>query len=138
MSVCNVGDAYFGFTLCTDDLVLGVGYSLPLSEIKDILDRPPIPAWAFSPHKNKILLLKRRVLPPLAELARPEEKFAGIRIDGKSNTRSRLSSYTGINIHHLLPDGTLGPEKEVRGYSGGAKINFVTWPPDGRHIQCSS
>lgn len=37
------------------------------------------------------------------------------------------SSYTGIGIHKLMDDGTLGPEKEVHGYPEGAKINFVTW-----------
>uniref|UniRef100_A0A2N9IQG8 Probable glutamyl endopeptidase, chloroplastic n=1 Tax=Fagus sylvatica TaxID=28930 RepID=A0A2N9IQG8_FAGSY len=116
---------------------LGVGYRLPPPEIKDIVDAPPLPALSFSPHRDKILFLKRRALPPLAELARPEEKLAGIRIDGKCNTRSRMSFYTGIGIHQLLPDGTLGPEKELHGYPDGAKINFVTWSQDGRHLAFS-
>lgn len=37
------------------------------------------------------------------------------------------SFYTGIGIHRLLDDGTLGPETEVHGLPDGAKINFVTW-----------
>ncbi|XP_075641514.1 putative glutamyl endopeptidase, chloroplastic [Castanea sativa] len=120
-----------------DDLTLGVGYRLPPPEIRDIVDAPPLPALSFSPHRDKILFLKRRSLPPLAELARPEEKLAGIRIDGKCNTRSRMSFYTGIGIHQLMPDGTLGPEKELHGYPDGAKINFVTWSQDGRHLAFS-
>ncbi|KAL1059867.1 hypothetical protein V6Z11_1Z000300 [Gossypium hirsutum] len=78
--------------------------------------------------------MKRRSLPPLAELARPEEKLAGLRIDGKCNTRSRMSFYTGIGIHSLMPDGSLGPETEVRGLPDGAKINFVTWSNDGKQL----
>ena len=120
-----------------DDLTLGVGYRLPPPEIRDIVDAPPLPALSFSPHRDKILFLKRRSLPPLAELARPEEKLAGIRIDGKCNTRSRMSFYTGIGIHQLMPDGTLGPEKELHGYPDGAKINFVSWSQDGRHLAFS-
>ncbi|GLT71894.1 hypothetical protein SLA2020_438790 [Shorea laevis] len=120
-----------------DDSKLGSGYCLPPPEIRDIVDAPPLPALSFSPHRDKILFLKRRALPPLAELARPEEKLAGIRIDGKCNTRSRMSFYTGIGIHQLRPDGTLGPAKELHGYPDDAKINFVTWSQDGRHLAFS-
>ncbi|KAJ9171726.1 hypothetical protein P3X46_015046 [Hevea brasiliensis] len=121
----------------TEDDALGGKYQLPPAEIKDIVDAPPVPALSFSPQRDKILFLKRRSLPPLTELAKPEEKLAGMRIDGKCNTRSRMSFYTGIGIHQLLPDGTLGPEKVVHGFPDGAKINFVTWSPDGRHLSFS-
>lgn len=77
---------------------------------------------SFSPLRDKILFLKRRSLPHLAELARPELKLAGVRIDGKSNSRSRMSFYTGIGIHQIMDDGTLGPEKERYGFPCGAKL----------------
>ncbi|OMO64008.1 hypothetical protein CCACVL1_22129 [Corchorus capsularis] len=115
----------------------GVKYRVPPSEIRDIVDAPPLPALSFSPLRDKILFLKRRSLPPLSELAKPEEKLAGIRIDGKCNTRSRMSFYTGIGIHQLMPDGSLGPEIEVRGFPDGAKINFVSWSNDGQHLAFS-
>ncbi|KAJ1412562.1 Six-bladed beta-propeller, TolB-like [Sesbania bispinosa] len=120
-----------------DESATGVGYRVPPPEIKDIVDSPPIPALSFSPHRDKIIFLKRRALPPLAEIAKPEEKLAGVRIDGNCNSRSRMSFYTGIGIHQILPDGTLGPEIEVHGFPDGAKINFVTWSPDGRHLSFS-
>ena len=69
---------------------LNSGYRLPPPEIKDIVDAPPLPALSFSPYRDKILFLKRRSLPPLSELVKPENKLAGIRIDGKSNARSRM------------------------------------------------
>ncbi|KAK3415391.1 hypothetical protein EUGRSUZ_H01014 [Eucalyptus grandis] len=113
---------------------LGGTYRLPPPEIRDIVDAPPCPVLSLSPQGDKILFLKRRALPPLAELARPEEKLAGIRIDVKCSTRSRISYYTGMGIHQLSPDDNLGPEKEVHGFPDGAKINFVTWSNDGRHL----
>lgn len=116
-----------------DDLAIS-GYQLPPPEIRDIVDAPAVPALSFSPKRDKILFLKRRSLPPLADLARPEEKLAGIRIDGNCNTRSRMSFYTGIGIHQLMSDGTLGPEKAVHGLPDGAKINFVSWSNDGQHL----
>ncbi|CAI0469763.1 unnamed protein product [Linum tenue] len=109
-------------------------YQIPPPAIRDIVDAPPLPALSFSPQRDKILFLKRRALPPLSELAKPEEKLAGMRIDGKCNSRSRMSFYTGIGIHQLMPDGSLGPEREVCGLPEGAKINFVTWSLDGRHL----
>ncbi|KAK7396967.1 hypothetical protein VNO78_18131 [Psophocarpus tetragonolobus] len=120
-----------------DESTVGGRYCIPPSVISDIVDAPPVPALSFSPLRDKIIFLKRRALPPLAEIARPEEKLAGIRIDGKCNTRSRMSFYTGIGIHEILPDGTLGPETEVCGFPVGAKINFVSWSPDGCHLSFS-
>uniref|UniRef100_A0A7N0VGV1 Probable glutamyl endopeptidase, chloroplastic n=2 Tax=Kalanchoe fedtschenkoi TaxID=63787 RepID=A0A7N0VGV1_KALFE len=120
-----------------EDDALNIGYRLPPPEIKDIVDAPPLPALSFSPNRDKILFLKRRALPPLEELAKPEQKLAGIRIDVKCNSRSRMSFYTGIVIHQLMADGTLGPEKEVHGFPDGAKINFVSWSQDGRHLSFS-
>lgn len=72
------------------ELALDGGYRLPPQEIRDIVDAPPLPALSFSPKRDKILFLKRRSLPPISDLARPEEKLAGIRIDAKCNTRSRM------------------------------------------------
>lgn len=45
-----------------------------------------------------------------------------------------MSFYTGVGIHQLTSDGSLGPEKEVHGLPDGAKINFVSWSTDGRHL----
>lgn len=44
---------------------------------------------------------------------------------------SRMSFYTGIGIHQIMDDGTLGPEKELYGFPCDAKLNFVTWSNDG-------
>ncbi|KAB2052602.1 hypothetical protein ES319_A12G133100v1 [Gossypium barbadense] len=48
-----------------------------------------------------------------------------------------MSFYTGIGIHPLMPDGSLGPETEVSGLPDGVKINFVTWSNDGKHLTFS-
>ncbi|XP_059311813.1 probable glutamyl endopeptidase, chloroplastic isoform X1 [Lycium ferocissimum] len=134
------GTASNGAAVAYDDDVesaSATGYCLPPHEIRDIVDAPPLPALSFSPLRDKILFLKRRSLPPLSDLARPEEKLAGIRIDGKCNTRSRMSFYTGIAIHQLMEDGSLGPEKEIQDLPEGAKINFVTWSNNGQHLAFS-
>ncbi|XP_034579376.1 probable glutamyl endopeptidase, chloroplastic isoform X2 [Setaria viridis] len=111
-----------------------LGYRLPPKEIQEIVDVPPNPSYYISPRRDRIMFLKRRAMPPLSDLAKPDKILAGIRIDPSSNTRSRMSFYTGISIHLLMDDGTLGPEKAVNGYNANAKINFVGWSPDGQHV----
>lgn len=71
-------------------MAASAGYQLPPSEIRDIVDAPPLPALSISPQRDKVLFLKRRSLPPLIDIAKPEEKLGGIRVDVKSNTRSRM------------------------------------------------
>lgn len=113
------------------------GYKLPPQEIVDIVDAPPIPALSFSPSRDRIVFLERPALASVAELARPELKLAGLRLDPTCNTRSRMSYYTGITIRELLEDDVLGPERAVTGLPSGAKVNFVSWSPDGRHLAFS-
>ncbi|KAH9782633.1 putative glutamyl endopeptidase [Citrus sinensis] len=113
------------------------GFQLPAPELREIVDAPALPSLSFSPQRDKILFLKRSSLLPLVELARPEEKLASAKIDVKCNGKSRMPFFTGIGIHRLLPDDSLGPEKEVHGYPDGAKINFVSWSPDGKRIAFS-
>ncbi|WJX85158.1 hypothetical protein P8452_67656 [Trifolium repens] len=120
-----------------DDSALGEQYRVPPPEIRDIVDAPQVPALSFSPYREKIIFLKRQSLPPLTELARPKEKLAGLRIDGQSNSTNHLSFYTGLGIHQILPDDTLGPEVDIHGLPEGAKIHFVTWSPNGRYLSVS-
>ncbi|KAF7006584.1 hypothetical protein CFC21_021619 [Triticum aestivum] len=115
-----------------DDAVSG--YRLPPKEIQEIVDVPPNPSYHLSPRRDRIMFLKRRAMPSLSELAKPDKILAGIRINSSSNMRSRMSFYTGISIHLLMDDGSLGPEKAVHGYPDGAKINFVTWSPNGQNV----
>ncbi|KAL6657316.1 hypothetical protein ACP70R_005096 [Stipagrostis hirtigluma subsp. patula] len=112
----------------------GYGYRLPPKEFQEIVDVPPNPSYYISPRRDRIMFLKCRAMPPLSELAKPDKILAGIRIDPSSNTRSRMSFFTGISIHLLMDDGTLGPEKVVNGYNDNAKINFVGWSPDGQQL----
>lgn len=112
------------FSCDAEDAQGGGRYQLPPAELRETVDAPSLPVLSFSPGRDKILFLKHSALPPLVELARPEDKLAGIRIDGRCNTKSRIQFYTGLGIHQILPDDSLGPEKEVHGLPDGAKINF--------------
>eukprot|EP00897_Mesotaenium_endlicherianum_P002958 jgi/Mesen1/2690/ME000167S01839 len=110
------------------------GYRMPPPEIAEIVDAPPTPALSFSPNRDKVIYLRRTSLTPIAQLARPELKLAGLRIDPACNTRSRMSFYTGISVCDILADASLGPELDVTGLPAGAMINFVSWSPNGHQL----
>uniref|UniRef100_N1QU65 Probable glutamyl endopeptidase, chloroplastic n=1 Tax=Aegilops tauschii TaxID=37682 RepID=N1QU65_AEGTA len=67
------------------------GYRLPPKEIQEIVDVPPNASYHLSPRRDRIMFLKRRAMPPLSELAKPDKILAGIRIDSSCNMRSRMS-----------------------------------------------
>eukprot|EP01023_Acetabularia_acetabulum_P026612 TRINITY_DN25252_c0_g1_i1.p2 TRINITY_DN25252_c0_g1~~TRINITY_DN25252_c0_g1_i1.p2 ORF type:complete len:199 (+),score=24.42 TRINITY_DN25252_c0_g1_i1:42-599(+) len=75
------------------------GYKKPPKEIIDIVDIPPQPLLSFSPDRKKVLQVsKPSPLPPIFELARPELKLAGLRVDADQFSRSRMSHYTELLI----------------------------------------
>src|SRR5690349_10239274 len=61
------------------------GYKKPPQEILDVLNAPTIPVSSVSPARDKILLLTPLRNPPIAELARPMLRIAGLRIDPNNN-----------------------------------------------------
>ncbi|KAI8467198.1 MAG: alpha/beta-hydrolase [Monoraphidium minutum] len=111
------------------------GYRQPPPEILQIVDAPPQPSLSFSPDRSLILQLKRPPsLPPIAEIARPELKLAGVRIDAAQFSRSRMGYNTSLAV---VPAGEVVPSaaaREITGYPPGSCINYVSWSPDGKRI----
>ena len=103
---------------------------MPPKAIADIVDAPGTPLVSVSPDKSKILILERSSLPSIEELSQPELRLAGLRINPKTNGRSRTSYYTGITIQEIRT----GKQKKVKGLPKGGRISNVSWAPDGNHI----
>ncbi|BDA47831.1 probable glutamyl endopeptidase, chloroplastic [Coccomyxa sp. Obi] len=128
--------------VCTDPTVgqrPTAGYMLPPQEIIDLVDVPPEPNLSFSPDRSQVLQLYRPPpLPPISEIARPELKLAGLRIDAQLNAGSRMGYYTGLSIVQMTDDLILPAPMErttpITGYPEGLWINLVSWSQDGRHI----
>ncbi|PNW80332.1 hypothetical protein CHLRE_07g313122v5 [Chlamydomonas reinhardtii] len=115
----------------------GGGYKLPPPEIAAIVDAPAQPALSYSPDRKLFLQLDRPPsLPPIYEMARPELKLAGVRLDPELYARSKMSYYTGISI---VPSTEVVPAaadrcRHVTGYPPGSWLNYVSWSPDGTKI----
>ena len=76
-------------------------YRLPPQEIVDIVDAQPTPWTSLSPARDTLLLMHREALPPVAELARPMERLAGLRLDATLNGRHGPRSVVGLSLVDL-------------------------------------
>ncbi len=105
------------------------GYRLPPAEIVRILDAPPPPRAVPSPRGDALALVDYEPYPPIAQLARPILRLAGLRLDPKGGHRQRLVRYTGLSVQPL--DG--GPARRIA-LPEGARIGMPSWSHDGRKL----
>jgi dipeptidyl aminopeptidase/acylaminoacyl peptidase len=103
-------------------------YRQPTPAIARILDAPQTPVVLTSPDRTRLLLLGRPSLPAIEEVAAPEVRLAGTRLNPRTNASSRLPTYTSLTV---MPLG--GVEQRIA-LPADARISNVSWSPDGRRI----
>ena len=105
-------------------------YHVPSAALKAVVDAPLTPTVSASPDKKFILLVERSSLPPVAELAQPELRIAGLRINPATSGPTREAYFTGLVLKRL-PDGA---ETRVAGLPDGARIGNLSWSRDSRSL----
>jgi dipeptidyl aminopeptidase/acylaminoacyl peptidase len=102
-------------------------YKRPPKAVMDILDAPVTPLVSVSPSRDRILLIDVVRYPPIADLAQPMLRLAGLRINPDTNGRHHPLRVTALTLK------TIANGKEVKialphqPYAG-----FPSWAPDGR------
>lgn len=110
------------FCLLADD-----GYKRAPERIRAILDAPTTPVISVNPTKTHALLLDQRRYPPIAELAQPMLRLAGLRLNPKNNAPHRNAGYSGLKLIRL----DTGAEIPV-GFSGTGPVSAPRWTGDGK------
>jgi dipeptidyl aminopeptidase/acylaminoacyl peptidase len=105
------------------------GYKKPPKDILDILNAPVIPSTSISPAKDKIAILEPVLYPPIADLAEPMLRIAGLRINPKTNGDHRQRYFTGVKFKNIAD----GKELTVK-LPADAKIISPNWSADGKYI----
>ncbi len=105
-------------------------YQMPAQVLADIIDAPPTPGVYLSPDNEWLLLLQRPGYPPISEVAQPELRLAGLRINPRSNGPSRGRNLNGLTFQRLSD----GEETPVTGLPAEARITSVSWSPDAKRI----
>ena len=82
------------------------GYKKPPKEVLDILSAPVTPAASISPSRDNMLLATGLRYPPIADLAQPMLRLAGLRINPSTNGPHRFqysdSCHLGACIWRVL------------------------------------
>ncbi len=106
------------------------GYRTPSPALAAIVDAPTPPVAVLSPDRQWLLLLDRPEAPSIAELAQPELRLAGLRVNPATNGPSRATTYTGLSLQSLAG----GPPRRISGLPAGARVTDPAWSRDGRHV----
>ena len=108
---------------------VGDGYQTPAPELTALVDAPVTPGISLSPDESVLLLTMRPSLPSIAEVASPELKIAGMRINPRNNGPSRSRPSNGLALRTLD-----GDERSVTGLPENPRIRNTRWSPNGRWV----
>jgi len=104
-------------------------YKKPPKEILDVLNAKAIPSASLSPARDHLLLVRSDRYPPIAELAQPMLRLAGLRINPNSNSPHRAQSFIEFTFKRFSD----GAETRVMG-PANPRMGAPEWSPDGKHI----
>jgi len=109
-----------------DDLI----YQVPPKAIEDLVNAPQTPAVSINATGDWMILLERPGYPSIGELAQPELKLAGIRINPRTNGPSRAYSFNRLTFKSIMEN----KEYPVQGLPEKPQIENVSWSSDGQKI----
>lgn len=112
-------------------LAAQAAYQQPPDAIRRILDAPATPTTVLTPDRSAILLLERPGLPPISEIAAPEYRVAGIRLDPRTSGPSRQNPARGIAV---MPVAGGAPVPFTMALPAGGGVGMPLWSPDGQRF----
>lgn len=116
---------------------LNLPYQSAPAPLDKMLASPFLPALSLAPDRRAFVLLEHQSLPELAELAAPELRLAGLRINPRNFAPSRNWFYTQLQLQTLDETGVNGPPRPVTGLPEHPHLSNVHWSPDGRYLAFS-
>lgn len=106
------------------------GYQVPPKPIADLINAPQTPSVSVNASGEWMILLESPGYPSIEDLAQPELRLAGLRINPANNGSSRSGNISGIRATNLKT----GEEITLEGMHENARIQNVQWSPDGTKI----
>jgi dipeptidyl aminopeptidase/acylaminoacyl peptidase len=109
-----------------------LAYQKPPHEILDVLNAPPPPLISVNPSRDYAILMQPVRYPPIAEVAQPMLRLAGLRIDIRTNG-PHLPFYNTAYTIKRLSDASDIPVAASPGVKG-VKLGAPLWSPDGKQF----
>ncbi len=108
----------------------GEGYRLPSAALQAVVDAPRAPSLSLSPRRDLAAMLQTPPLPSIAQVAAPELKLAGLRINPKTVSDSRFSFGSKLWLISTA-DGT---ERQISGLPQPLSVASLAWSPDQKYL----
>ena len=105
-------------------------YQIPPASISELLNAPATPTVSFSKDGSLMLILSRSESPSIEDLAQPELRIAGIRINPRTTGPSRAGGSTNL----ILKKTATGEEIQVKGLPAKPKMNGITFSPNEAYL----
>jgi len=105
------------------------GYQKAPPPIPDILNAPPTPLVEVSPNSKWLLAADRLPYPPIADLAQPMLRLAGLRINPATNGRHHPPRFVHLHLYY-----TLGNEQADVAVPRDAYLSPPAWSQDSQHF----
>jgi len=122
MRAANAGAPYDGQQPAT-------GWQSPSEELLQVLHAPQLPRMWIAPTGDYMLLVDPMLYPPLAELAAPMHKLAGMRVNPAINGRHGRHGGTSPRLVRV-EDGVTTPLNLPK----GAEVDDMVWTVDGKRF----
>ncbi len=103
-----------------------IDYQTPPKAIYDLVMAKPTPNVSIDSKGHFMLIMERSAMPSVEDLAQPELRIAGLRINPANFSPSRSSYF--INI--IIKDITSGKEYPVIGLPANLKGGSLLWSPE--------
>jgi dipeptidyl aminopeptidase/acylaminoacyl peptidase len=131
MKITSLPSLILGFVLLISSAVSAqTSYQTPPASIANLVNAPSTPAVTFSKDGSFMLLLERTESPSIEDLAQPELRIAGLRINPSTTGPSRAGGYTNLKIKKTAT----GEEIQVTGLPSPAKMSGFTFSLDERYL----
>ncbi|RYY13652.1 MAG: hypothetical protein EOO04_31525 [Chitinophagaceae bacterium] len=101
------------------------GYKTPPKDIMDLVTAKPTPGVSINDKGEWLLMLDRSSMPTVEELAQPELRIAGLRINPNNFGPSRSTYTTGLQLKNIKT----GKVTEVKGLPENLQAGAVQWNP---------
>ncbi|MFD2920750.1 prolyl oligopeptidase family serine peptidase [Terrimonas rubra] len=106
------------------------GYKTPPKDIVDLVSVKPTPSVSISENGEWMLFLERNSYPSIEELAQPELKIAGLRINPKNFAPSRQTFINNLYLKSLKG----GPELKITGLPSPLSASGISWSDNSKKI----
>ena len=131
MKIASLSSLFLGFVLLISSAASAQSsYQTPPAAIANLVNAPSTPAVTFSKDGSFMLLLERTESPSIEDLAQPELRIAGLRINPSTSGPSRTGGYINLKIKKTAS----GEEIQVTGLPSPAKMSGFTFSMDERYL----